>query len=71
MLAEGYTSGGGVDGPGAFSFAIEYETAERQVAQLEVFEVDASDGHEVSLNVVPLVLARGLPVRQRPEAPPH
>ncbi|MYB43288.1 MAG: hypothetical protein F4X76_14150 [Chloroflexi bacterium] len=44
VLAEGFTSGGGFDGPGEFSFRVEYESAERQLAHLEVFEVDESGG---------------------------
>ena len=44
VLADGFTSGGGFDGPGEFSFTVEYESAERQLAHLEVFEVDVSEG---------------------------
>ena len=59
-LRRAITSGGGVDGPGAFSFTIEYETAERQPAHLEVFEVDASgglEGYPPPRDIVPVVLA--------------
>ena len=44
VLAEGFTSGGGFDGPGEFSFTVEFQSAERQLAHLEVFEVDESEG---------------------------
>lgn len=57
-LAKGHTSGGGVDGPGTFSFGITYTVAERQIGHLEVYEEDASDGegHPPGRNVIPLVL---------------
>lgn len=44
VLAEGFTSGGGFDGPGEFGFSVEYESAERQLTHLEVFEIDESGG---------------------------
>ncbi len=44
VLSSGYTSGGGVDGPGVFRFRVEFAVAERQVALLEVFEDDVSEG---------------------------
>ncbi len=44
VLSSGYTSGGGIDGPGVFSFRVEFAVAERQVALLEVFEDDVSEG---------------------------
>ena len=58
VLAEGLTSGGGFDGPGEFSFTVEYESAERQLAHLEVFEVDESEGEGFPppRDVVPLWL---------------
>ena len=58
VLAEGFTSGGGFDGPGEFSFTVEYESAERQLAHLEVFELDESDGEGFPppRDVVPLWL---------------
>ena len=58
VLAEGFTSGGGFDGPGEFSFTIEYESAELQLAHLEVFEVDESGGQGFPppRDVVPLWL---------------
>ena len=58
VLADGFTSGGGFDGPGEFSFTVEYESAERQLAHLEVFELDESDGEGFPppRDVVPLWL---------------
>jgi len=58
VLAEGFTGGGGFDGPGEFSFSVEYESAERQLAHLEVFEVDESGGQGFPppRDVVPLWL---------------
>ncbi len=58
VLTEGFTSGGGFDGPGEFSFTVEYQSAERQLAQLEVFGVDPSDGEGFPppRDVVPLSL---------------
>ena len=44
VLASGHTSGGGIDGPAAFAFTVEYESAERQIATLEVYEEDVSEG---------------------------
>ncbi len=59
VLASGFASGGGVDGPAAFSVEkVEFKTSERQLAHLEVFEEDASDGegHPPPRDVIPLVL---------------
>lgn len=58
ILASGNASGGGVDGPGPFSFTIPYNVAVQQIGHLEVFEEDASDGEGFppSRTVVPLVL---------------
>jgi hypothetical protein len=58
VLAEGFTSGGGVDGPGDFAFAVPFTVAERQLGRLEVFEEDASDGEGFppGRTVLPLVL---------------
>ena len=58
VIAEGFTSGGGVDGPGSFSFTVEYQSAERQLAHLEVFEVDVSEGQGFPppRDIVPLLL---------------
>ena len=44
VLASGHTSGGGIDGPAPFAFTVKYETAEPQIAHLEVFEEDISQG---------------------------
>ena len=44
VLSSGHTSGGGVDGPGVFQFSVEFAVAQRQVALLEVFEDDVSEG---------------------------
>ena len=44
LLSSGHTSGGGYDGPAPFRFSVEFEAAERQVALLEVFEEDVSEG---------------------------
>ena len=43
-IASGHASGGGVDGPGRFSFTVEYDVPERQAGRLEVFEADVSEG---------------------------
>ena len=58
VLASGNTTGGGVDGPGAFSFVIPYNVAVQQVGHLEVFEEDASDGEGFppGRTVIPLIL---------------
>lgn len=57
-LASGFTSGGGFDGPAPFSFTVEYASSERQLAYLEVFEEDVSDGqgHPPPRVIVPLVI---------------
>ena len=58
VLADGFTTGGGVDGPGAFGFTVSYAVAERQIGHLEVFEEDVSDGEGFppGRTVLPLVL---------------
>ena len=58
LLAQGHTTGGGVDGPGPFAFSVPFTVAERQVGALEVFEEDASDGEGFppGRTVLPLVL---------------
>jgi predicted small secreted protein len=58
LLAQGNATGGGVDGPGPFAFAVPFSVAERQLGQLEVFEEDASDGEGFppGRTVLPLVL---------------
>ena len=57
-LASGNTQGGGVDGPGAFSFTIPYNVDAQQIGHLEVFEEDVSDGegNPPGRTVIPLVL---------------
>ena len=61
VLASGHTSGGGIDGPAPFPFAVEYETAERQIATLKVFEEDVSEGegYPPPRAVVPVVISAG------------
>ena len=44
VLSSGFTSGGGVYGPAPFSFNVEFSVTERQIALLEVFEEDVSEG---------------------------
>lgn len=58
QLASGNTQGGGVDGPGEFSFTVPYSVDARQIGHLEVFEEDVSDGEGFppGRTVVPLVL---------------
>ena len=58
VLADGFTTGGGVDGPDSFSFAVSYAVDERQIGHLEVFEEDISDGEGFppGRTIVPLVL---------------
>ncbi len=57
-LASGHTQGGGVDGPGPFEFDVAYSVTEPQIAHLEVYEEDASDGEGAppGRTVIPLVL---------------
>jgi hypothetical protein len=58
VLATGNTQGGGVDGPGAFSFTVPYSVDAQQIGHLEVFGEDASDGEGFppGRTVLPLVL---------------
>ena len=58
-LASGFAMGGGVDGPASFLFAVEYHSAERQLAYLEVYEEDVSEGEGFPppRAIVPVVLA--------------
>jgi Immunoglobulin-like domain of bacterial spore germination len=58
-LASGSTLGGGVDGPGPFSFTVAFTVASRQIGHLEVNEDDPSGGEgprKPTRNVIPLVL---------------
>ena len=58
VLASGNTQGGGVDGPGSFSFTVPYDVDTMQIGHLEVFEEDVSDGegNPPGRTVLPLVL---------------
>lgn len=58
VLASGNTQGGGVDGPGDFSFTVPYKADARQIGHLRVFEEDVSDGegNPPGRTVLPLVL---------------
>ncbi len=58
VLASGHTSGGGVDGAGAFAFSAGFTVADAQLGHLEVFEPDVSDGEGFpgGRTVTPLVL---------------
>ena len=58
LLASGHVSGGGIDGPAPFAFTVDYEAAEPQIAHLEVYEEDVSDGqgYPPPRAVVPLVI---------------
>jgi hypothetical protein len=58
LLAAGATTGGGVDGPGPFSFTVGFNVATQQIGHLEVIEDDPSDGEGFPpvRNVIPLVL---------------
>ena len=58
ILSSGHTSGGGVYGPAPFQFSVEFEVAERQVALLEIFEEDVSEGQGFPppRAVVPLII---------------
>lgn len=57
-LASGHTQGGGVDGPGPFSFTVDYKADQRQLGHLEIFEEDASggEGFTPGRTVLPLIL---------------
>ena len=58
VLAEGHTTGGGVDGPAPFAFTVEYTVESRQLTHLEVDEEDASggEGFPPPRTVLPLIL---------------
>ena len=57
-LASGHSKGGGVDGPGPFSFKVDYKLSAPEIGHLEVFEEDASggEGKPPGRTVLPLVL---------------
>jgi hypothetical protein len=61
VLARGFASGGGVDGPAPFRFVVEHAPAEPLLVHLETFELDASDGEGFppGRTVLPLVLRSG------------
>ena len=63
-LASGHTSGGGVEGPAPFQFTVDFDETERQLAYLEVFEEDVSDGegYPPPRVVVPVIIGTGDPV---------
>lgn len=58
IAQQGFTTGGGVDGAGPFSFTVNFDVAERQIGHLEVYEEDVSDGEGFppGRTVLPLVL---------------
>ena len=58
VLGSGHTSGGGFSGLAAFEFSAEFTVSEPEVGQLEVSEVDDSDGEGFppSRTILPLVL---------------
>lgn len=60
MIAEGYATGGGVDGYDMYSFFVDYVVDEDQLASLIVYEVDASDGEGYfpAYNEIPLILLK-------------
>lgn len=57
-LASGAAMGGGVDGPGPFTFTVEYTVPARQIGVLAVREDDPSDGEgrPPKDNRIPVVL---------------
>lgn len=57
-LALGFATGGGVDGPATFEFAVTFSVDAEQRGLLEVFEVDASDGEGFPppMHSIPLLL---------------
>lgn len=58
VLGEGFATGGGIEGPAAFAFTVDFAVDAAQVGHLEVFEVDASDGEGFppGRTILPLVL---------------
>lgn len=57
-IASGFTTGGGTDGPGRFTFTVDYDVSERQRGQLEVFGTDASvgEGYPPPSDAIALIL---------------
>lgn len=58
VLADGFTMGGGVDGPGRFAFTVAFSVAAPEVGHLEVIAPDPSDGEGFppGRTVLPLIL---------------
>lgn len=58
VLARGFGTGGGADGPGAFAFTVEYTVTAPEVGHLEVTADDPSDGEGFppGRTVLPLIL---------------
>jgi Immunoglobulin-like domain of bacterial spore germination len=58
VLSSGNTQGGGVDGPGEFTFTVPYSVDAGQIGHLEVYAEDPSDGEGFppGRTVLPLVL---------------
>lgn len=57
VLAQGATTGGGVDGPGPFETTVDYSVDERQIAELRVVEDDPDEGGRSPVsNVIPVIL---------------
>lgn len=57
VIAQGNTTGGGVDGPGAFETTVDYTVDERQIAELRVVEDDPDEGGRSPVsNVIPVIL---------------
>lgn len=67
VLASGFSMGGGVDGPGPFSFTVPFTTTTRQLAHLEVFEPDISGlGLPRPRDTVPLIVGPLTPLPLTP-----
>ena len=61
LLASGFTSGGGIDGAAPFTFTVEHGSAEPQIAHLEVYEEDVSEGEGFPppRAIVPVMISAG------------
>jgi len=57
-LASGHTMGGGVDGPGPFTFQVSATVSKPTLAYLEVIEPSASDEGPASVRVIVPVVVR-------------
>ncbi len=59
VISSGHTSEGGYDGPANSQFTVVYKVAEPQIASIEVFEGDVSEGegYPPPRAVVPLILS--------------